>query len=80
MTLAEANGMHYCQKTFEDHVIVVEPSGFYLSHLTPKDGTVNGARSVYTAVKNMPLELKLRIIGFDSTAVMTGKNNSCIAS
>ena len=72
MTVAEVNEKCYCQTTIDEHHLIVgEPSGFYLSHFAPKDGTgANIARSIYTAVKDTHLEQKLKIIGSDGRAVL----------
>ena len=69
------------QSLKEHYVIVGEPKGFYLSHVMPEDG--NGyktATSVYSAIKDTALKQKLKIVGSDETAVMTGKSKGFIAS
>ena len=46
-----------------------------------EDGTgYKIATSVYSAIKDTALEQKLKIVGFDRTAVMTGKRKGFIAS
>ena len=47
----------------------------------PKDGTgYKITTSVYSAIKDTALEQKLKIVGSDGTAVMTGKSKGFIAS
>ena len=47
----------------------------------PEDGTeYKIATPVYFAIKDTALEQKLRIVGSDGTAVMTGKSKEIIAS
>ena len=40
MIMAEVNGKYHRQTIEEHYVIVGEPSGFYLSHVTLEDGQV----------------------------------------
>ena len=82
MTMVEVNGNYHRQTVIEEHhVIVVEPNGFYLSHVTPEDGTgYKIATSVYSAIKDTALGQKLKIVGSDGTAVMIGKSKGFIAS
>ena len=81
MTMVEVNRDYHRQTVIEKHyVIVVEPNGFYLSHVKPEDGTgYKIAKSVYSAMKHIALEQKLKIVGSDGTAVMTGKCKGFIA-
>ena len=47
----------------------------------PEDGTgYKITTSVYSAIKDTALEQKLQIVGFDKTAVMSGKSKEFIAS
>ena len=82
MTMVEVNGNYHCQTVIEEHYVIVgEPNGFYLSHVMPEDGTeYKTATSVYSAIKDTALEQKLKIVGSDGTAVMTGKSKEFIAS
>ena len=82
MTMVEVNGNCHRQTVIEEHYVIVgEPSGFYFSHVMPEDGTgYKIATSVYSAIKDIALEQKLKIIGSDGTAVMTGKSKRFIAS
>ena len=75
MTMVEVNGNYHRQTVIEEHyVIVEEPNGFYLSRVMPENGTeYKIATSVYSAIKDTALEQKLKIVGSDGTAVMTGK-------
>ena len=67
--------------TVENYVTVGEPNGFYLSHVMPENGTgYKITTSVYSAIKDSALEQKLKIVGSDGTAVMTGKSKEFIAS
>ena len=75
MTMVEVNGNYHRQTVIEEHYVIVgELNGFYLSHVMPEDGTgYKIATSVYSAIKDTALKQKLKIIGSDGTAVMTGK-------
>ena len=81
-TMVEVNGNYHHQTFIEEHYAIVgEPNGFYLSHLMPEDGTgYKIATSIYSSIKDTALEQKLKIVGFDGTAVMTGKSKRFIAS
>ena len=80
--MVEVNGDYHCQTVIEEHYVMVgEPNGFYISHVMPKDGSgYKIATSVYSAIKNTALEQKVKIVGFDGTAVMTGQSKGFIAS
>ena len=80
MTMVEVNGNYHHQTVIEEHyVIVEEPNGFYLSHVMPEDGSgYKIATLVYSAIKDTALEQKLKIVGTDGTAVMTGKANASL--
>ena len=82
MTMVEVNGNYLRQTVIEEHYVIVgELNGFYLSHVMPEDGTgYKIATSVYSAIKDTSLEQKLKIVGSDGTAVMTGKSKGFIAS
>ena len=82
MTMVEINGNYHCQTVIEEHYeIVGEPNGFYLSQVMPKDKTgYKIAASVYFSIKDTALEQKLKIVGSDGTAVITGKSKGFIAS
>ena len=82
MTMVEVFGNYQCQTVIEEHYVIVgEPNGFYLSREMPEDGTgYKIATSVYSAIKDTAMEQKLKIVGSDRTAVMTGKNKGFIAS
>ena len=82
MTVVEVNGNYHCQTVIEEYYVIVgEPNDFYLSHVMPEDKTgYQIVTSVYFAIKDTALEQKLKIVGSDGTAVMTGKNKGFIAS
>ena len=82
MTMVEVNGNFHRQTVIEEHYVIVgEPNGFYLSHVMPEDGTgYKITTSVYSAIKDTALEQKLKIVGSDGTAVMTGKSKGFLAS
>ena len=82
MTTVEVNGNYHFQTVIEEHYVIVgEPNGFCLSNVMPENGTgYKIATSVYSAIKDTALEQKLKIIGSDGTAVMTGKSKAFIAS
>ena len=81
MTMVEVNGNYHRQTIIEEHYVIVgEPNGFYLSHVMPEDGTgYKIATLVYSAIKDIALKQKLKIVGSDGTAVMTGKSKGFIA-
>ena len=82
MTMVEVNKNYHRLTVIEEHYVIVgEPNGFYLSHVMPEDGTrYEIATSVYSAIKDAALEQKLKIVGSDGSAVMTGKSKGFIAS
>ena len=82
MTMVEVNGNYHRQTVIEEHYVIVgEPNGVYLSHVMPEDGTgYKIATSVYSAIKDTALEQRLKIVGSDGTAIMTGKSKGFIAS
>ena len=82
MTMVEVNGNYHGQTVIEEHYVIVgEPNGFYLSHVMPEDGTgYKIATSVYSAIKDTAQEQKLKVVGSDGIAVMTGKSKGFIAS
>ena len=82
MTMVKVNGNYHCQTVIEEHYVNVgETNGFYLSYVMPEDGTgYKIATSVYSAIKDTALEQKLKIVGSDGTAVMSGKSKGFIAS
>ena len=52
MTLSEGNGKYYRQTIIEEHYVIVgEPSCFYLSYVTPEDGTGDKVVSAETLTK-----------------------------
>ena len=82
MTMVEVNGNYHRQTVIEEHYVIVgEPNDFYLSHVMAEDGARYGiAASVYSAIKDTALKQKLKIVGSDGTAVMTGKSKGFIAA
>ena len=71
--IVKINGKYHQNVQLEEHYVVVgEPGGFYLSHVTPTDGTgLSIAKSVLHAIAGTELEGKLAPIGSDGTAAMT---------
>ena len=84
MTVVEVsiNGNYHHQTVIEEHYVIVgEPNGFYFSHVMPEDGTgYKIAPSVYSAIKDTALKQKLKIVGANRTAAMTGKSKRFTAS
>ena len=91
MTMVEVNGNYHRQTVIKEHFVIAgKPNRFYLSHVMPEDGTgYKIATSVYSAIKDKlcnqdnqrsALEQKLKIVGSDGTAVITGKSKGFIAS
>ena len=80
--MVEVNGNYHRQTVIEEHYVNMgEPNGFYLSHVMPEDRTgYKITTSVYSAIKDTALEQKLKIVGSDGIAVMTGKSKGFIAS
>ena len=90
LTMAEVD-----RRCTEEHYVIVEkPSSFYLlptvstflrfyhcRKVTPDNNSgVKIAEGIFAVLKDTHLEQKPKIMGSDSTAVMTGKNSGCIAS
>ena len=78
--MVKVNGNYHRQTVMEEHYVIVgEPNGFYLSHIMPEDGTGYKIKtSVYSAIKDMALKQKLKIVGSEGTAVMTGKSRNLL--
>ena len=76
-------GNSYHQKTIieEHYVLVGEPYEFYITHVTPTNGTDKQiAQAIYNALEKISMNDRLKVIGTDGTATMTGKKSGCIAS
>ena len=75
-------GNHHRQAVIEEHYVIVgEPNGCHRSYVMSEDGTgYKIATSVYSAIKDIAPKQKLKIVGSDETAEMTGKSKGFIAS
>ena len=76
-------GNSYHRKTIieEHYVLVGERHEFYITHVTPTNGTGKQiARAIYNALEKISMNDRLKVIGTDETATMTGKKSGCIAS
>ena len=82
MTMVEVNGNYHRQTVIEEHYVIAgEPNDFYFSHVMPEDETeCKIAASIHSAIKDTALDQKLKIVGSDGTAVITGKRKRFIAS
>ena len=82
MTIVKVNRNYHRQTVIKEHYVIVgEPNVFYLLHVMLENGSgYKVATSVYSAIKNTSLEQKLKIVGSDGSAVMTGKSKRFIAS
>ena len=80
-TMVKVKGNYHRQTVIEEHYVIVgEPRDFYLAHVTPEDGTgYKIATSVNSAIKDIALLQKLKIVGSDGTGVMTGKSKEIVA-
>ena len=76
-------GNSYHRKTIieEHYVLVGEPYEFYITHVTPTYGTgKQNAQAIYNVLEKISMNDRLKVIGTDGTATMTGKKFRCIAS
>ena len=63
----------------EHHVVVGEPGGYYLTHLTAGDAKGQTiANKLYENLANTELKDKLLVVGTDGTASMTGPHSGFI--
>ena len=63
----------------DHHVVVGEPGGFYLTHLTTDDGKgLTVAKALGECLENTDLKERLVVIGTDGTASMTGPHTGFI--
>ena len=71
-------GNSYHRKTIikEHYVLVGEPYEFYITHGTGKQI----AQVIYNALEKISVNDRLKVIGTDGIATMTGKKSGCIAS
>lgn len=70
----------YCDTVMEEHYILVsQPGGEYLTHVTPKNGGSECiADIILTSIKDMGAQDTVSVIGCDSTNVNTGCNGGVI--
>ena len=82
ITCIKQGSTYHRNAVIEEHdAIVGEPFEFYITHVTPENGTgKNIAQAIYEVIEDTSMENKLNIIGSDVTATMTGKNSGCISS
>ena len=72
-------GKSFITTELEEHVLVGEPGGYYLTHLSPPNG--KGcvlAKEIFDSISDTELCRNLMILGSDGTASMTGQFNGCI--
>ena len=63
----------------EHYVLVGEPGGYYLTHLSPPNGKGRVlAKEIFDSISDTELCRNLMILGSDGTASMTGRFNGCI--
>ena len=76
----DENGKSYRKTIVEDHHVVVgEPGGYYLTHITTTDGKGKSiAESLFQVLANTDLKEKLAVIGTDGTGSMTGPHSGFI--
>ena len=74
------NGKLYQSVQLEEHYTLVgEPGTYYLTHLSPENGTGRTiAEEVFISIKDTELGEKIKIIGTGGAASMTGKFNGFI--
>ena len=79
-TLVADNGKRYQGRVLEEHYVVVgEPGSYYLTHFTPKDSKASSiAEALFENLDGTELKNKLKIVGSDGTATMTGPHGGCI--
>ena len=75
VTVTECNGRYYRQIVIEEHIEMVgEPGSYYLSHVTPENGTGRSiAGAMHDEFKDTELDEALDLAGGDGTAANTGK-------
>ena len=63
--MAKENEKYYIQTIIENyHVVAGEPGKFYLSYVTPPDGTGKSiAEKKFAIITDTPLEEKLKVFG-----------------
>ena len=62
----------------EHYTLVGEPGTYYLTHLSPENGTGRTIAEVFMLIKDTELGEKINIVGTDGAASMTGKFNGFI--
>ena len=74
------DGKYYRKIQLEEHYVIVgEPGGFYVSHVSLENGKgITIVNSIGNSIENTTLEEKLVIAGNDGTAIMTGAYKGAI--
>ena len=81
ISVKQVNSYHRKTIIEEHYVLVGEPYEFYIIHVTPTNGTGKEiAHAIYNALEKISMNDRLKVIGTDGTATMTGKKSGCIAS
>ena len=80
VTMQGPNDKFYTSVQLEDHYLMVgQPGEYYLPHFSTDDGKGRTiAQKIFNTVANTELHDKLRVVGTDGIAAMTGKFNGCI--
>ena len=73
-------GKSFITTELEEHYVLVgEPGGYYLTHLSPPNGKGRVlAKEIFDSISDTELCRNLMILGSDGTASMTGRFNDCI--
>ena len=73
------NGKLYQSVQLNEHYTLVGELGtYYLTHLSPENGTGQTIPEVFMSIKDTELGEKIKIVGTDGAASMTGKFNGFI--
>ena len=73
-------GKSFITTELEEHYVLVgEPGGYYLTHLSPPNGKGRVLdKEIFDSISDTELCRNLMILGSDGTASMTGRFNGCI--
>ena len=73
-------GKSFITTELEEHYVLVgEPGGYYLTHLSPPNGKGRVlAKEIFDSISDTEFCRNLMILGSDGTASMTGRFNGCI--
>ena len=76
--LQGSNGKLYQSVQLEEHYTLIELGTYYLTHLSPENGTGQTIAEVFMSIKDTKLGKKIKIDSTDGAASMTGKSNGFI--